>query len=132
MSRSAVIVFVAALLGLAGCAQSAKKRAYDDEVGSRVHTVLLAQAPNQESFPTVPNMIWGWVPGKLGLVALVPALVEIEVSTSRVTEAVDAKQTRLQDSLSEMLRDGLARQVAIDIGTARRLFTLICALRMRG
>jgi hypothetical protein len=120
LSRSAVIVFVAALLGLAGCAQSAKKRGYDDEVGSRVHTVLLAQAPNQENFPTVPNMIWRWAPpGTLGLVALLPALVEIEVSTSRVTEAVDAKQTRLQDSLSEMLRDGLNAQ-----GYEARIVTL--------
>jgi hypothetical protein len=107
LSRSAVIIVIAAVLGLDGCAELNKKTAYDNEVGSRVHTVLIAQAPNQERFLTVPNMIWGWAPGNLVLFTLLPAVVESEVSTSRVTEAVNAKQTRLQDSFSEMLRDGL-------------------------
>lgn len=47
-------------------------------------------------------------------------------------ETLDMGRRALHDEGAETLRDGLARHVAIDMGTARRLFTLICALRMRG
>lgn len=47
-------------------------------------------------------------------------------------ETLDMGRRALHDEGAETLREGLARHVAIDMGTARRLFTLICALRMRG
>jgi uncharacterized protein (UPF0262 family) len=50
---------------------------------------------------------------------------------SKIT-AIDQGRRALHDEASEMLRDRLAPQVAIDNGTARRLFTLICVLQIRG
>jgi hypothetical protein len=108
LNRSTVILAVAALLVLAGCAQPVKKQAYDVELGSRVHTILLAQAPNQERFAVVRN--WFIPPGGLGVIFLLAAAADIQISTERVTAALDAKQTRLQDRFSEMLRDGLNAQ----------------------
>jgi uncharacterized protein (UPF0262 family) len=50
---------------------------------------------------------------------------------SKIT-AIDQGRRALHDEASEMLRDRLAPQVAIDGDTARRLFTLICVLQIRG
>jgi hypothetical protein len=98
-----------ALLALAGCAQPPKKQAYDVELSSRIHTVLLAQVPNQQSFTTTRNW-WFIPPGNLGAPFVVAAVADTLISTERVTAALDAKQTRLQDRFSEMLRDGLNAQ----------------------
>jgi uncharacterized protein (UPF0262 family) len=46
--------------------------------------------------------------------------------------AIDQGRRALHNEASEMLRERLAAQVAIDFNTARRLFTLICVLQIRG
>jgi uncharacterized protein (UPF0262 family) len=50
---------------------------------------------------------------------------------SKIT-AIDQGRRALHDEASELLRERLAPQVAIDGDTARRLFTLICVLQIRG
>ena len=52
-------------------------------------------------------------------------------SPSRI-EAIDVGRRSLHDEGSERLRDGLAGKIDIDFETARRLFTLICVLHIRG
>ena len=52
-------------------------------------------------------------------------------SPSRI-EAIDMARRGLHDEGSDMLRDGLSEQVEIDHPTARRLFTLVCVLHLRG
>lgn len=47
-------------------------------------------------------------------------------------EAIDVGRRALHDEGSETLRQRLAGKVELDHETARRLFTLICALRARG
>ena len=47
-------------------------------------------------------------------------------------EALDVGRRSLHDEGSALLRDRLADRVAIDHDTARRLFTLICVLHLRG
>ena len=47
-------------------------------------------------------------------------------------EALDVGRRSLHDEGSALLRDRLADRVAIDHATARRLFTLICVLHLRG
>ncbi len=47
-------------------------------------------------------------------------------------EAIDMGRRGLHNEGAEMLRDRLAEKVEIDIDTARRLFTLICVLHVRG
>lgn len=47
-------------------------------------------------------------------------------------EALDAGRRSLHDEGSELLLERLADKVALDHKTARRLFTLICVLHLRG
>ena len=52
-------------------------------------------------------------------------------SPSRI-EAIDMARRGLHNEGSEVLRERLTGKVDIDIATARRLFTLICVLHIRG
>ncbi len=47
-------------------------------------------------------------------------------------EAIDMGRRGLHDEGSELLRRRLASRIEIDFDTARRLFTLICVLHIRG
>jgi uncharacterized protein (UPF0262 family) len=47
-------------------------------------------------------------------------------------EAIDMGRRGLHNEAGEVLVDTLAERFAIDLETARRLFTLICALHVRG
>jgi uncharacterized protein (UPF0262 family) len=47
-------------------------------------------------------------------------------------EAIDMGRRALHDEGSELLRERLAERVAVDFNTARRLFTLLCVLHIRG
>jgi len=52
-------------------------------------------------------------------------------SPSRI-EAIDMGRRGLHDEGSELLRERLADKIAVDPATARRLFTLLCVLHIRG
>jgi uncharacterized protein (UPF0262 family) len=52
-------------------------------------------------------------------------------SPSRI-EAIDMGRRALHDEGSELLRERLSDRVAVDFNTARRLFTLLCVLHIRG
>ena len=52
-------------------------------------------------------------------------------SPSRI-EAIDMARRGLHNEGSELLRERLTAKVEIDLDTARRLFTLICVLHIRG
>ena len=47
-------------------------------------------------------------------------------------EAIDMGRRALHDEGSGLLRERLAAKVAMDLPTARRLFTLVCVLHVRG
>ena len=47
-------------------------------------------------------------------------------------EAIDMARRGLHNEGSSLLMERLADKVAIDLATARRLFTLICVLHLRG
>ncbi|HRP11530.1 MAG TPA: UPF0262 family protein, partial [Terricaulis sp.] len=47
-------------------------------------------------------------------------------------EAIDMGRRGLHNEAAEVLQEALAERFAIDNETARRLFTLICALHVRG
>ena len=51
-------------------------------------------------------------------------------SPSRI-EAVDMGRRALHNEGSELLRERLAERIAVDLNTARRLFTLLCVLHIR-
>ena len=52
-------------------------------------------------------------------------------SPSRI-EAIDMGRRALHDEGSALLRQRLEGKVAVDLATARRLFTLVCVLHFRG
>ena len=56
----------------------------------------------------------------------------IRRSTPEQIEAIDVGRRSLHNEGSEVLRERLAGKVDIDFETARRLFTLVCVLHIRG
>lgn len=56
----------------------------------------------------------------------------IRNSTPQQIEALDMGRRGLHNEASELLRKRLAGKIETDMDTARRLFTLICALHWRG
>jgi uncharacterized protein (UPF0262 family) len=56
----------------------------------------------------------------------------IRRSTPSQIEAIDMGRRGLHNEGSEMLRERLADKVTMDLNTARRLFTLLCVLHIRG
>jgi uncharacterized protein (UPF0262 family) len=55
----------------------------------------------------------------------------IRTASPMQIEAIDMGRRGLHDEGSQVLRDRLNGKIAVDHDTARRLFTLICALRMK-
>ena len=56
----------------------------------------------------------------------------IKTSTPSQIEAIDMGRRGLHNEGSDLLRDRLASKVDMDNNTARRLFTLVCVLHIRG
>lgn len=56
----------------------------------------------------------------------------IKTASPSQIEAIDMGRRGLHDEGSETLRERLVGKIAIDKETARRLFTLICVLHIRG
>ena len=56
----------------------------------------------------------------------------IKRSSPSQIEAIDMGRRGLHNEGSEILRERLGGKVEVDLGTARRLFTLICVLHIRG
>ncbi len=56
----------------------------------------------------------------------------IKTSTPSQIEAIDMGRRGLHNEGAELLCDRLSGKVSMDIDTARRLFTLICVLHIRG
>jgi uncharacterized protein (UPF0262 family) len=56
----------------------------------------------------------------------------IRTASPSKIEAIDMGRRGLHDEGSELLRDRLDSKIEVDFDTARRLFTLICVLHIRG
>ena len=56
----------------------------------------------------------------------------IKTSTAQQIETVDMARRGLHNEAAEMLMDRLDGEIAVDFDTARRLFTLICVLHIKG
>ena len=56
----------------------------------------------------------------------------IKTASPSQIEAIDMGRRGLHNEGSELLRERLTQQVEMDLATARRLFTLICVLHIRG
>lgn len=56
----------------------------------------------------------------------------IRAASPQKIEAIDMGRRGLHNEGSQMLMDGLKGRVSLDLDTARRLFTLMCVLHIRG
>lgn len=56
----------------------------------------------------------------------------IRASTPQQIETVDMARRGIHNEAAELLRERLAGKIDLDFDTARRLFTLICVLHIRG
>ncbi|HLO78398.1 MAG TPA: UPF0262 family protein [Magnetospirillum sp.] len=56
----------------------------------------------------------------------------IKKATPSQIEAIDMGRRGLHNEGSELLKERLAARVDVDFDTARRLFTLVCVLHLRG
>jgi uncharacterized protein (UPF0262 family) len=56
----------------------------------------------------------------------------IKKSTPAQIEAIDMGRRGLHNEGSELLQERLKGKIDIDFDTARRLFTLVCVLHIRG
>jgi uncharacterized protein (UPF0262 family) len=54
-----------------------------------------------------------------------------EAAPSRI-EAIDMGRRALHNDAAELLTQALAEKIVVDFETARRLFTLVCAMHVRG
>jgi uncharacterized protein (UPF0262 family) len=59
-------------------------------------------------------------------------LAAVRTAGAARIEAIDMGRRGIHDEGAAILRDRLAGKIALDHRTARRLFTLICALRWKG
>ncbi len=55
----------------------------------------------------------------------------IKAGSPQQIETIDMGRRGIHDQASERLMDRLAGKIAVDMATARRLFTLICALHLK-
>ena len=56
----------------------------------------------------------------------------IRAATPQQIETIDMARRGIHNDAAEMLRERLAGKIDVDFDTARRLFTLICVLHIRG
>ena len=56
----------------------------------------------------------------------------IRASTPQQIETVDMARRAVHNDAAELLRERLEGKIEVDFDTARRLFTLICVLHLRG
>jgi uncharacterized protein (UPF0262 family) len=56
----------------------------------------------------------------------------IRTAAPRRIEAIDMGRRGLHNEAADVLSEALAEKIKVDIETARRLFTLVCALHVRG
>ena len=56
----------------------------------------------------------------------------IRQSTPQQIETIDMARRGIHNEAAELLKDRLAGKIELDFDTARRLFTLICVLHIKG
>jgi len=106
MISTKALAAIAALALLAGCAQAPKKQAFNRDAATHIKSIVLTQAPNQDSYEAAvlghPGMSFGLIGGLI-------AAADMQAKSSKLSAAIDPTLTRLQDRFSERLSENLAR-----------------------
>jgi uncharacterized protein (UPF0262 family) len=56
----------------------------------------------------------------------------VKTSTPAQIETIDMARRGIHNDAAELLKEALAGKIEVDFDTARRLFTLICVLHIKG
>ena len=56
----------------------------------------------------------------------------VRQATAQTIEPIDMARRGIHDDSANLLKDSLAGKIDVDFATARRLFTLLCVLHIRG
>lgn len=95
-----------ALVVVTGCAQQPKKLAFNKVGAQHIKTVVVTRSPNQETYEAAvlghPGMSFGLVGGLI-------AAADIQAKSNRLTAAIDAAETRLQERTASLLSDAMAK-----------------------
>lgn len=120
MYRSCKSAWTVCVVTLAACAQPAVRQDFDSDAHPHIHTVLLAQVPNEkgvraDGYDGPASALGSVLPGSLlftlpGLVLALAMQAEQQASFDRMPAVVEAIQVRLSDDFIEMLRRGLNEQ----------------------
>lgn len=105
MRTTRLWAIVGAMLILAGCAPL-PKQAYNREASDQIKTLVLAQAPNQTSYEAA---VIGHPASSFGLIGGLIAAADIQYKSGKLTDAVNAAETRLQDRFSAKLAEMLTQ-----------------------
>ena len=100
-----VLLLTAAIL--TGCVQPPKKMAFNQAMATDVKTVVIVRDPDQERYEAI--MI-GHPDAGFGLIGGLVAAADMHAKGSRLTEAIKAKKTTLQERFEKVLAERLELQ----------------------
>jgi hypothetical protein len=101
--RSALFILVLGVAFLAGCAQ-VKRQAFNGAAASHVKNVVVTQSQNQDEYYI---NILGHPGMSFGLIGGLIAAADMQAKTTRLTQAVDATETRVQERFGQKLAERL-------------------------
>lgn len=97
---------VAVLALIVGCAQAPKKQAFNREAATHIKTVVVSTRENQTEYEAA---VLGHPGMSFGLIGGLVAAADMAGKTSKLTAAVDPKETRLQERFGERLKLALTK-----------------------
>lgn len=103
LRRIGVVLGLAAALLVTGCAQL-PKQAFNREGATHVKSVAIVQLDNQDSYEAV---ILGHPAASFGLIGGLVAAADMQSKSTRLTNALDPKETRLQERFATRLAAAL-------------------------
>lgn len=97
---------LALVVMLVGCAAPMKKQAFNRDAAGHIKSVVIAHTPNQDAYEAMvvnhPGMSFGLIGGLV-------AAADMQAKTSRLTNALNPAETRLQERFTAKLREGLEK-----------------------
>jgi len=104
VKRRSWVAFSVCVLGLlSGCAQ-VPRQAFNAAASSHIKTVVVAHNENHSEYPA---QVLGHPGLSFGLVGALVAAADTQSKTTKLTAAIDPKETRLQERFAERLAERL-------------------------
>ena len=97
---------LALVVMLVGCAGPMKKQAFNRDANGHIKTVVIAHAPNQDTYEA---MVLGHPGMSFGLIGGLVAAADMHAKSTKLTSALNPAETRLQERFSGKLREALEK-----------------------